>query len=518
MPAKTNKLSIYLIRPEFQRSEDVLECTELPIQIPGVGEFYFERSHPNPPSWLSDFFGNSLTGNLNILFSSARGILLVPLRQGTDQQFVAVSFGVGRHLLKESVYEERFGLKVVLNSVDPTSFRSIAKTSLGSVPKHSQEQMSKNVTPAEFGIDIEQDLVGSVTGFSRDSRLGKLITGKDALNVSVKIDVATIVDFLSHCVERYRSDDYKQNFDWIDQISDVRDTRKEQSLNEELINRLNSGNFDKIWMAVPEVIDWSDVKGFRYGKPKRGDLHDDLEVPAFITTLNGVPITLEILKGQNVFLIGASSDDVASKWSTYRCLYAELPVAGELFVLNNGKWYSIASGFQSQVQSDFASMAASSLALPDCTVNDEGVYNLQASQALAGSCCMDCQTISYGGGHSKIEFCDLLTSDKKMVHVKRYGGSSVLSHLFAQGVVSGELFVSDADFRQKLNAKLPNAHKFPDPSLRPMANQYEIVYAIISESGNPLDIPFFSKVSLRNSKRRLTSFGYNVALQKILKV
>ncbi len=56
---------------------------------------------------------------------------------------------------------------------------------------------------------------------------------------------------------------------------------------------------------------------------------------------------------------------------------------------------------------------------------------------------MDKKNIPYGGGYSRIEFCDLFSKSKQMIHVKRYGGSSVLSHLFNQGLVSGECTPQD---------------------------------------------------------------------------
>ena len=106
-----------------------------------------------------------------------------------------------------------------------------------------------------------------------------------------------------------------------------------------------------------------------------------------------------------------------------------------------------------------------------------------------------------------------------MIHVKKFGGSSVLSHLFSQGAVSGELFVSDGEFRAKLNTALRRGYKVPNPrGTRPTATQYEIVFAIISGSANPLDISFFSKVSLRSTRRRLISYGYKVSKKKIQKV
>jgi uncharacterized protein (TIGR04141 family) len=118
-----------------------------------------------------------------------------------------------------------------------------------------------------------------------------------------------------------------------------------------------------------------------------------------------------------------------------------LEANGSLYVLNNGKWYVIARDFTDQVLADFTNTANSIVPLPDCNLNDEATYNLSAAASIPGACCMDSKLIVHGGGHSKVEFCDLYTSDKRIIHVKKYGGSSVFSHLFSQGVVSGELFV-----------------------------------------------------------------------------
>ena len=42
-----------------------------------------------------------------------------------------------------------------------------------------------------------------------------------------------------------------------------------------------------------------------------------------------------------------------------------------------------------------------------------------------------------------------------------------------------------------------------------------MVFAIVSKSEKPLDIPFFSKVSLRNARKRLSAYGYTVTRKKI---
>jgi uncharacterized protein (TIGR04141 family) len=75
--------------------------------------------------------------------------------------------------------------------------------------------------------------------------------------------------------------------------------------------------------------------------------------------------------------------------------------------------------------------------------------------------------------------------------------------------------LSDAVFREKVNEKLSEDIRFKDVAEKPKASDYTIVYGIISGSSKSLDIPFFSKVSLRNAKRRLELIGYDVNVQKI---
>ena len=91
----------------------------------------------------------------------------------------------------------------------------------------------------------------------------------------------------------------------------------------------------------------------------------------------------------------------------------------------------------------------------------------------------------------------------------------MLSHLFSQGLVSGELFLSDQEFRTKLNGKLPNGYKLENVADKPKSSEYKIMFAIISKSEKDLHIPFFSKVNIKNIKRRLENLGYPVFLLKI---
>ena len=129
---------------------------------------------------------------------------------------------------------------------------------------------------------------------------------------------------------------------------------------------------------------------------------------------------------------------------------------------------------------------------------------------------MDRQVVMIGGGRSRVEFCDLYSKDKKeIIHVKKYGGSSVLSHLFSQAVVSGGCFLYEADFRTRLNDLLPHGFKLRNPKEQPVANEYEVCIAIMSKEKGPLELPFFSKVSFKHAVKALHNFGYKVTKLKI---
>jgi hypothetical protein len=44
---KTNRLTIYMIKPTFQRLEDFVDSSNEPIQVEDARQFLFEESHPH---------------------------------------------------------------------------------------------------------------------------------------------------------------------------------------------------------------------------------------------------------------------------------------------------------------------------------------------------------------------------------------------------------------------------------------------------------------------------------------
>src|SRR5438876_12418622 len=102
---KNNRLSVYLIKEEYSDINDILKNTDAlesrPIE--GVGTLYFGESHPNPPSWLTSFFGG-VNFDVPILNSSSKAILIAPVTvKGNKKRLFAIPFGHGWSRMNEGI-------------------------------------------------------------------------------------------------------------------------------------------------------------------------------------------------------------------------------------------------------------------------------------------------------------------------------------------------------------------------------------------------------------------------------
>ena len=525
---KTNKLSVYLIKDGIEDIADIFDdlSSIKNISIDDNATLYYSNSRPKPPSWLYDFFGrdiaDSLDSDLYTAYVSAVLIVNVKIKTAQYRKF-AVAFGLGGwQLLKPGCYEERFGLMTTLNLIKADSIRSIDKSSVGLFPKQAREQVIVASEAADFGIDIEQDLVRAVTGKCLNQDHGSTITGKDSLHVSAKVNIFNLNDKLRDYFIASKLNVYKDNFDWIDQVAEVKDPVKISSLNDILISKLNSEERGAVWLAVPEIIDWSDVKGFSF----IGDMNyfdDDLGLDNLLNSLDsrGKEVNLDILKKQKIVALNESNNQEFKRWAAWSCIYAEVKDEhGGIYILNNSKWYCVETDFAKLINQEYLSIVEEEEILPPFAIEDssENSYNERVAR-INGLTLMDAKNIPYGGGHSKIEFCDLFDyNNSRLYHVKNYGGSSTLSHLFNQGLVSAQLMLSDENFRKSVNNILPTSEQFSPVEQKPDARKYEVIFSVISESSNKLNIPFFSKVALKNVKRSLELYGIGkVRLIKIQK-
>lgn len=509
-------LNIFLIKEDvgdvdaFLPKRAALEKHALVKDGVSIGELYVRKPHSNPPSW-GRFFAHYIDPKDLGKSSSTAAVLVMQV----GGRWFAITFGQGRFLLQPESWEESFGLRVTLNSAAQDKIKSIDKLSFDALSTHSKVQSSQEAAPQDFGLDVEQDLVRAVTGTPDDKSLGHRVSGMDALRACVSVSLEMLPDLLGRYTAKFRSKAYQKNFPWIDNIAEVSRASRRDELDQRLVALIKARPIERCWMAVPEIVEWANIDGFRFGRSKPHPKYDDIHLDNFLQELRDPDqVTINQLRQHRVLCIG-DDDQLIHQWPVYKCIYCELDVDKESYLLSGGKWYRVTRDFVAEVNAAFAGIPRYPVGFPEYDDASEGEYNARVAAAEPGRfALMDKKLVTYGTG--RFEFCDLYTRDKDIVHVKRYGGSSVLSHLFAQGTNSGELFRTQADFRASVNNLLPAAHRFADAGKRPEYDEFQVVFAVVSDAaGDDLTIPFFSRLNLRSAARRLAGYGYRVAVAKI---
>jgi len=514
---KVYKLSIFLLKENIADCISALknskDLTCVNISLGGKSAFlYYKENHPSPPSWVN-FFKSYADSELSELRN--KGTAAVFFVEAQNRLF-AITFGYGRLLLDGGCYEENFGFRVVLNTVDPKEIRCVDAQTLDAIPILRRTQASTKTGMREMGINADQDLLYAVTGKPKDNVLGTQVTGKDALRMSVAVSVDKLPKLLERLLAEFSSENYKNDFSWVDNLSEIRDPILLSKLNASLEEKISEKNFSRTWLAIPEVIEWEDFGGFKYQHTKKGKLNEDISWQDYLKFIGSEKLVkTDTLNRHRILHIGESSGQIIHSWPVYQCVYCEIEVDGQSYVLSSGKWYRINGDFVAEINKSIQLIPETiSLPLSEYRDKDERAYNERVAKENPEIALMDRGNILHGGGRSQIEFCDLYTRNKKLIHVKRYGGSSVLSHLFAQGVSSAELLLMETEFRKKVNEKLPQTHKLPEEKPNPL--DYEVIYAIISKSLTELgELPLFSKITLKNSYRRLSSMGIRASFSVI---
>ncbi len=516
---KVVPLTIILLKEEVTEhdaldplAEGGVKALTIELDDKKIGTLSIKQTPEHPPSWTKFFAEAADLKKRNVRSASVSAVFLTH----ASGRLFAVSFGHGRHLLNPNGIEERFGLRVTLNSVNPDELRSVDVTTLDANPIHGKRQPSQAAPLGDFGLNLDQDVLRGVTGKPIEESLATQMTGADSLSVRVRTDLRGLQKLLSKYLAKSKEDKYKERFSWIDHIAEVRDAALKQKLFNKLVDELGAGQ-SNVWAAIPVVIDWTSFDHFRFGTFHSEIEHDDVTLGRLLDALGDGTPTLDLLKRKRVFCISKGSAQPVMEWTFLDCLTADISLDGESYLLNSRVWYKVDADFAAKVRADIDEIPQASLKLGDWGDETEAAYNIRIAAKSAGKFhLMDRVMVMHPGMASPVEFCDLFSSSGEMVHVKRYGQSSVLSHLFAQGTVAADAALSDADFRNAVNQKLPATHRFQDPKVRIDPEEHEVCFAIGSSQPGPLKLPFFSQVTLRNAYRRLRyALGYRVSLMKV---
>lgn len=437
--------------------------------------FFCEQSciskKDNPP-WL-DFVNEKLPSDMEqIHFETftkrVSGLLLIKIQD----QILAAAFGVrGGVLLDKDKFLSDFGIKTAMNMCGNRELRQTKSSTHAITTAHIDRQLSKPSDAFSFGLE-ETELLQYISAQLKDDKKVTL-QGKDNLTIKIigdnKLTWELLIEYANKFITEYTSDRYKTLFPNYPNFQDVTN-EKAKELDLLLLNKIKEEDHSCMHLAIPEFIE-DDKYSFSYSNFKKKEnvicSHidvDDLKQNQKVINFN--KLTTNHLKNKHVYAYSHGEDRILEyrKWKLYDCFVAEVKSENDYFVLSGGVWRKVDDEFYIAVNNFIENV------LPiedidskyhDIDISDhikkqnrEDIFNIEYDNLNDHCVLFDKAKLRIGQGKRNNEFCDLLELNKKdkmsIIHVKKYGSSNSINHLFSQARFYCEFFLSDEVFLSEI--------------------------------------------------------------------
>lgn len=536
-------LNLRLLKPGVHIEDafrDSANPDEVATETP-MGSRLFVYTSRSRPSWMP-LLADLTTYEPDFWTQSSSAVLSVPVedRQGEQRLFI-LCFGGGHFLIDPAKLERNFGLKVVLNTVSRRNLRSLDSATLDATVFQRRTQASRNSDLAGFGIDVQRDLLRVAAGSPTDESFAKFVAGRDSLTITCAVQPAQVRAKLARCLEAFEDNQYRRDYEWIDNVQIVTDAEEAGRLEEVLsqqIEALRAGEQSDLHMCPPEIVDYiegQDIAYYGRGFSREKNWYSELDIEDYVTELNAANFAepFEVIKTDH-FIHMHEDEETRSKprWKVYDCFVFECELDQQTYIIYGGTWYRIGQAYKDRVENFFQSLVKPSFVAQSTAKNEqELISELNKRPDLL---MMDRTKLNPRGvNNGNIEVCDFFSRMRQFIHLKDGHSSSSISHLWMQAVTSCDSLMSDAAFRngvrrqaRKRQGEMPLKEGFEQ--LLPAGRQgrvntasYTVVYGILrrrKRRSNTLDLPFFSKVSLQAPASLLSKYGFEVELHLIEKL
>lgn len=518
-------ISVYLLKSHVTGPGDALRAD---AQVTGEhsvaegetrGVLFVSDGDEHEPGWVR-LLGPASNPPLSRPRSATSAVLVLSIAN----RWFALTFGNGRHMLERRSFERDFGLKVALNSVDPERLRGAQARTFNDYALHTLRQSSRLSDIFALEVNVQRDMVTALDGVLRDEAIGNRIDGRDAARLTAELDVAAIAPKCAELLRLSKEERYKQDFPWVGTIEEIRDPEQVEAVESLAFTALGKREFSRFDLYPPELLA-TEIVEFRRWPGNRSKVIVEPQSRLLLSEAINAPMSARSAQQavERFHLVGV---DAAGKrvesWTYFECLHFETNHEGATYVLDGGCWYRIEPSLVNEVERAIEKLKPSGLELPPAKRGQiERDYNEHAAER--NDLTLVDRKLVYLGSRSSVEPCDLLSDARHLVHVKpRKGGSSPLSHLFAQAVVSANCLVGEPQFREQFRGHLHRAAPSFEPLLAEpiQPSDFSIVLALITDSssgsGYPArELPFFSKLNLRLAVQHLQNMKFSVYVDEI---
>jgi len=483
--------------------------------------------HRTTPKWV-DPLKEEFKFGLDLFSQSPAAVLVFK----AEDRFFCLTFSFGHVYLDHFKTESEFGLRVAINAVNDEKLRSVERSNIGDAIRDFAQAASQRDLRS-FGFGDALDLIRKVSGFSEDVDFAETVTGSRALRFSKAINLKEVPEAAPSALKLFRSKAYKKTaFKVIDFLAVVSDPQLHNELDENLVAAIKSGS-DEFEIAIPQILP-EQIGSFRFERAGASQFHADLSLEIYRNGLGGnlQKLTLQDLKHHIVTAYSDAYEHPLQSWSVRHALVGSTLVDGKRYALNEGLWYRIDDKFKAAADLEFEQ----AISAPDMKLRplkkvvsverrkqtisyqSEQTYNKEISEET-GYLLLDRKLIQIedvpGAG---VEACDLLDLDgRRFIHVKKSSRqSSVLSHLFKQGGNAAQLFRKYEPFRSKVASLIENEYgrRKAQEFRRVLDDTWTVEFQIADfpRKNGRFNIPFFSKLTLRDEVKNIAAMGFKVRI------
>lgn len=497
------QISVYLLREDVVdveaalRDRDSVTGYDLDPASGLQGHLFVLPAHAKQPSWLP-FLESISAVPLAAYANQHVSAVLILQRAG---RLFALTFGFGRFLLDPDAIEPDFGLKVAAGLIDPDQINSVDSRILEATRVQVRRQVSRGASAQTIGVEISREILRALSGRTLDGDHGTRVSGSDSLALAGRFDPVAVADRIDLFSRTYAEKRYRQRFPHLDRWQTVTDRREIERLDEELASAIERSDA-RLDLGVPEIVDWR-AAGFRFsGEPETAQ-HPFPDLAAYLATKAGSP-SIADLKRDRLVLVSGDIETPSTAWPVYKAFEWETIQDDRVFVLVDGRWWLIDADYLARVDARLALITTGGLAAPDADPREwEPDYTARLAQHRPDRAVLDTELAKFEGESGTIEYCDVFTGDRQLIHLKPAKSAGAVSHAFAQGAVSADLFRHSPPFRDGMRTLLRDQLGRADladliPPDRPNPNAFEVVYALLTDRPSPLieHLPVFARIHL----------------------
>lgn len=434
------------------------------------------QSAEAPVEWTQSI--SSLTGiDLGFTKRAASAALLIRI----DTTVYALTFGQGWRLVREGKVDREFGLDIAVRLLDPEQIRRVTRSALSAKSRVDQNMVPGGQGLWAFGLREHAELVRKLAGhmgatFTVDLSHVRLRGGRrnfrmtldcgDGLRLPLSTSGESLVADLRE-LSRVISERAVQSelapLRWVRRLAQGNELR--DVLDAEIADVLAGSSVTKgdVGIAYPaRYYDGPDVQRYR-GQIGQVDINtDELTLDDLRSALSSHAREdyLQLLRGSNIEGLDDEGQSIGGNVSALHWMAGEIISPQYRHVLMDGDWYELGGEYLSYVEHVVSQAFENS---PTWTLpawrsaprnkDDrwvEGLYNKYVADTDPRFLCLDTKLVTSRVHPRGFEACDLLGPTNELVHVKKFDsktGSSVLSHLFAQGLVAVESLTDPATWK-----------------------------------------------------------------------